>query len=519
MKKFVLICLVAVLTCALSLCLLVGCKDSDKEAVLEVGGDVQLLDGVELDYDSMFFDDFTDGVSKDNWYIGKHSWGANGNGGVVPQNVNYTDDGVLVLTGNGEYYTSGNVRGVGQRKDGTLTGAALISKFVTGAGRYEVKMKILPRLGACSAFWTYAYDSETMGNHAIDIELPGGKTTGIISFQNVLNTNYITERENQSQDVSVSEVTDGKLNTLADGQWHTYGFDWYTVENGETFSGETTERDTSLGRVVYYIDGKVTAISDVFVPYYQVRLWLGVWFPNNAGFVGTANFETDCMYVDWVRYTPFKNQAIVEYAPALSGEMASDSEYPSAPVATTLVNKVANGDFEFAAKGATNSGWEYNIRVFTSEETNAMKQKIRDEHPDYSPSQVNDAYNELRKQMQGAAPSAYCTVSDGIGLQYSCGVRVTQIGLVSQIIDSIFEGSQLDFSFAAMGKGTVSVVFLGNGDDMVGEEVLTVDCSDWATFSKDFVAPKGTRRVEIEIFCTGEALTVDDVALRWGGIQ
>ena len=175
------------LTCALSLCLLVGCKDSDKEAVLEVGGDVQLLDGVELDYDSMFFDDFTDGVSKDNWYIGKHSWGANGNGGVVPQNVNYTDDGVLVLTGNGEYYTSGNVRGVGQRKDGTLTGAALISKFVTGAGRYEVKMKILPRLGACSAFWTYAYDSETMGNHEIDIELPGGKTTGIISFQNVLN--------------------------------------------------------------------------------------------------------------------------------------------------------------------------------------------------------------------------------------------------------------------------------------------------------------------------------------------
>ena len=99
---------------------------------------------------------------------------------------------MLVFSGNGGYYTSADVQGVGARKDGSLTGGALISKFVTGPGRYQVKMKVLPRLGACSAFWTYCDDTKG-GNHEIDIELPGGKDhSSVISFENVLNTNYIT---------------------------------------------------------------------------------------------------------------------------------------------------------------------------------------------------------------------------------------------------------------------------------------------------------------------------------------
>lgn len=490
-----------------------ACKDNENEtAELSVGGNVQLLEGIELDYDNMLFDDFTGGVSKENWYIAKHSWGANGNGGVVPQNVNYTDDGVLVLSGNGEYYTSGNVKGVGQRKDGTLTGAALISKFVTGAGRYEVKMKVLPRLGACSAFWTYAYDSETGGNHEIDIELPGGKSSSIISFQNVLNTNYITEQQNQSQDVNISSVTDGAINTLNDGEWHTFGFDWYTVENGE--SADSFGEDVSTGRVVYYIDGIVTAISDVFVPYYQVRLWLGVWFPNNAGFVGTANFESDSMYVDWVRYTPFKDQAIVEYIPTITGEVATDAEYPSTPIATTNVNKVANGDFEYVLKGATNSGWEYYKRAFTQDELNALKESVRQQNPDKSDAEINELYNDLRKQLQGADASNYCTVGDGLGLQSSCGVRVNQIGLVAQTIDSIYDGFKIDFSFYAKGKGAVTVLFFGNGNDPISQEVITVDSADFAKLSRSLVAPIGTRRVEIEIITTDEFICVDEVIFK-----
>lgn len=514
MKKQFFAFVTALLTLTISLGMFAACNGNDEEEiVLKVGDDATVLEGVELDYDNMFFDDFTGGVRKENWYIGKHSWGANGNGGVIPQNVNYTDDGVLVLTANGDYYTAGNVSGVGQRKDGTLTGAALISKFLTGAGRYEIKMKLLPRLGACSAFWTYAYDSETTGNHEIDIELPGGKTSSIISFQNVLNTNYITESQNQSQDVNIAEVTGGAIQTLADGRWHTYGFDWYTCEPGETFSDSNIDRDVSLGKVVYYIDGKVTAISDLFVPYYTVRLWLGVWFPNNAGFVGTANFETDYMYVDWVKYTPFKDQPIVEFTPALSGEMATDAEYPSAPVATKSANKVSNGDFEFVAKGKTNSGWDFYKRVFTTAEVDEMKQSIRDQHPDYNEMQVNDAYNELRKQIQQADASEFCEIGSELGTQSSCGVRVTGIGLVSQTIDSIFEGFNLDFSFFAMGKGSVTVRFYGNGSDSVGEQTVVVDCNLWQRFARTFVAPTGTRRVEIEIVASGDSINADDIML------
>lgn len=115
-----------------------------------------------------------------------------------------SDDGVLVLTGNGGYYTDGDVRGVGDIKDGRYTGAALISKFLVSAGRYEIKMKVLPRQGACTAFWIYSNDIEIGANHEIDIELPGGNRSGVVSFENVLNTNYITEQYNQSQDVKVA---------------------------------------------------------------------------------------------------------------------------------------------------------------------------------------------------------------------------------------------------------------------------------------------------------------------------
>lgn len=75
----------------------VSCSSGAKPQVLAVGGNIELLDGIKLDYKNAFFDDFTNGVSKDNWYIGKQAWGGS-NGGVIPENINYTDDGVLVIT-------------------------------------------------------------------------------------------------------------------------------------------------------------------------------------------------------------------------------------------------------------------------------------------------------------------------------------------------------------------------------------------------------------------------------------
>lgn len=512
----------------LASCALAGCADKETPSPLEAGMPVRVLDGVEFDYDNMFFDDFTGGVDKDNWYIGKQAWGANGNGGVVPQNVNYTDDGILVLTGNGEYYTAGDVRGVGTRRDGTLAGAALISKFVTQAGRYEVKMKVLPRLGACNAFWTFAYDNDTRANHEIDIELPGGTHAGIISYERLLNTNYLTEGGNESQDTAISDVTDGNITSFADGEWHTFGFDWYTLEPSELGAGLDEARDgeenensqadadgdVSLGKVVYFADGVVTAVSDAFIPYMQARLWLGVWFPNNPGFVGDARFESDNMYVDWIRYTPFKDQPYKEFVPPLAGDVASEQEYPSAPIAIGTVNKIANGDFEYCLKGKTNSGWEYYKRAMSTAEQAAIRAEIEEQNPEATESELDELYRARINEIRRADASEYCTVESGIGDKGSCGLKVEKIGLVSQIIDSIFDGFKIKLDFAAKGAGSVNVLYRGNGDTVVSEQRIAISSAEaFTAFAQTLVAPVGTKKIELEITSAfGTPLFIDDIS-------
>ena len=72
-----------------------GCAGSAPKQYTEYlpGDKVETLDGVELDMDNAIFDDFTLGVDYDRWMIGSGAWG-NGNGGVIPENVSYTEDGV-----------------------------------------------------------------------------------------------------------------------------------------------------------------------------------------------------------------------------------------------------------------------------------------------------------------------------------------------------------------------------------------------------------------------------------------
>lgn len=74
-----------------------------------------MLSGVELDLQNTIFDDFVGGINSDLWYIGKQAWG-NNNGGVIPENVGYTDEGVLVFTGRGGHYAAQEVSGRGSRQ-------------------------------------------------------------------------------------------------------------------------------------------------------------------------------------------------------------------------------------------------------------------------------------------------------------------------------------------------------------------------------------------------------------------
>jgi len=488
--------------------LLVGCNDQGE--MHTIGGDAYLLKGVEQDFDNAFFDDFTDGVNPDSWYIGKQAWGAGGNGGVIPENVNYTDDGVLVITGNGEYYTAGDVAGVGTVKDGSLTGGALISKFVTGPGRYQVRMKVLPRQGACTAFWTYAFDTETQGNHEIDIELPGGKNTPTgISFQKVLNTNYITVNENESTSVDLTDVFDDKDYALNDGQWHTFGFDWYTNPK----------------RVVYYVDGVVTAtssISGTFVPSYTSRLWLGVWFPNSSAFVGDALFEHDCMYVDWVKYIPFKDQPCTNFTPVIaSTQVASADEYPTTPVSTENVNKVANGDFEYVLTNPNaQSGWNMGTRWLTNEETTSLRVQFTEQvsaaHPEFTEAEVKAEVKRMIDEIESSDDaSLYVDVANQLGNLGSCGVKISDIALFSQEIDSVYGGFKFDLSFAAKGKGVATITYY-DSTSKISQTTVAIDSADaWQKFTQMLTAPQSCYKLKIE-FSTeyGGTLNLDDVELR-----
>ncbi|CDE16610.1 o-glycosyl hydrolase family 16 [Clostridium sp. CAG:288] len=444
----------------------VSCSSGAKPQVLAVGGNIELLDGIKLDYKNAFFDDFTNGVSKDNWYIGKQAWGGS-NGGVIPENINYTDDGVLVITGNGSYYDAGDVKGVGDVKDGRYTGGALISKFLTQSGRYEIKMKVLPRQGACTAFWTFAYNLDTLENHEIDIELPGGNRSGTVTFENVLNTNYITEQMNISFDTNLTKTISDVSNEvyLNDGEWHVYGFDWYT--NPE--------------QIVYYVDGKITAISNAFVPSMQSRLWVGAWFPIASAFVGSPEFETDNMYVDYVKYIPFEDQPYKEFTPITNG-VALDNEYPTQPISTPTINKVANSTFEKSnLNGSKVGGWTATKRITEEKDLSEVIQVVD-----------NEGYDDSRA----------LKVSDG--------------GIAYQMIDSVYHNFKHDFSVYAKGKGKITIRYYSITENVyMNPQTIEVDSDELKEYRlTDLVAPATTQRIRINIeTTTGNSITVDNVSL------
>lgn len=266
-----------------------------------------------------FYDDFIGGINPALWYIGKTQWGGVGiNGGVIPDNVSYTNDGILILTANGDYY-EGPIRGLdsnGLRKgNGKRTGATIITNRPLGPGSYEVRMKVVPRLGTCTAIWTYYSDG--VRNHEIDIEIPGNKTT----FNKSLFSNWIADGDGRS----VSKVPASPNN---DGEWHTYRFDWHTNPK----------------RVDYYVDGVMQFSDNTKVPTVKGFFWIGVWFPKE--WCGNPDFDTAFMLVDWVKYSPYNETGWEENNRPFT-QQAPLSDYPIAPAKLPLINYISNGGFEF----------------------------------------------------------------------------------------------------------------------------------------------------------------------------
>lgn len=256
-----------------------------------------------------FYDDFNGNqLDNDSWLIAYKQWGGDGaNGGVIPENV-HVSEGKLLIAARGDQY-EGPLRGINrdgsQRPNGKRVGGAIATRDYFASGRFEVRMKVVPSLGAVSAIWTFHYSEYYPGdsaykrnpvgsplyypvNHEIDIEMPGrpNATHTGYNFNYALFTTWVGENEGE---YTVNYTDLGFAQN--DGQFHVYRFDWHTGSTGE------------LPHVDFYIDDVWQYTIDTNIPARAGRLWIGAWFPRD--WAGTPDFDTEYLEVDWVRITPF----------------------------------------------------------------------------------------------------------------------------------------------------------------------------------------------------------------------
>ncbi|MDE5755154.1 MAG: glycoside hydrolase family 16 protein, partial [Oscillospiraceae bacterium] len=266
------------------------------------------------DVDDIFYDDFTGSrLDTNKWLIAEKNWGGtvteNGetvdyNGGVVSKNV-AVRNGNLILTGLGDLY-EGEQKGINrdgsQRQDGKRCGGAIATREYYASGSYEIRAKIAPVLGCCSAMWTFEYEEDYSGdyekitNHEIDIEFPGRDDDDDFSLSHALCTTWITEEDYKTKSVNCGDQ--------ADGEFHTYRFDWHTGS------------DTETPRVEYYFDDVLTYTSYDYITTNESRFWLGLWFPKY--WAGTPDFDTTEFVIDYVKITPFHE----------SGDTQQHESYP-----------------------------------------------------------------------------------------------------------------------------------------------------------------------------------------------
>ena len=241
-----------------------------------------------------FYDDFSSGtVDSNKWYAALKnfdSWHAYYSGGVVPGNL-YVRNGVLQCEAHGDLYR-GTVVGFDEsgRERVTRVGACAVTRGFFASGRYEVRARVAPVLGVCSAMWTYACG--TNKNQEIDFQMPGRPASANenIGFGHALCNTARGEKnyECQKNFAALPESQD-------DGQFHIYRFDWHT--------GGADHGTNIVPRVEFYVDGVLVQSNASHVPTRAARFWVGAWFPKD--WAGTPGFDTRIFEVDWVSITPF----------------------------------------------------------------------------------------------------------------------------------------------------------------------------------------------------------------------
>ncbi|MFD1629172.1 glycoside hydrolase family 16 protein [Pseudopedobacter beijingensis] len=234
-------------------------------------------------FSQVLFDDFkSTTIDTAVWKLANEKWGPGLHGGVVPSNV-FISDGKLVIRAHGNDY-KGHIQGHGQP---TRVGGAIFTKEAFASGSFEIRAKICPQPGALSAFWTFYYKNDSY-NHEIDFEFPGHNQLPNTPDSSRLDWGLLTNWRGIGKGQYIT--VDKYFGNQTDGNYHLYRFDWHTGGNNEK------------PRIEWYYDNKLIHSSFENIPNHASNYWIGVWFPI---WIKPADFDTDYLYVDWVKITPF----------------------------------------------------------------------------------------------------------------------------------------------------------------------------------------------------------------------
>lgn len=303
-----------------------------------------------------FYDDFSGfDLDSSKWLTAEKNWGGtvneNGekvdyNGGVIAENV-HLQDGKLIFTGCGNLY-EGAKRGINRngtyRANGKRCGGAIATKEYFASGSYEIRAKIAPELGCCSAMWTFEYEEDYSGddvkitNHEIDIEFPGRDENDELSLAHCLCTTWTGEGDDEHKTGSPY------CSDQADGNFHTYRFDWHTGDENE------------IPRVEYYFDNKLVYTSYEYIPTNAGRLWLGLWFPRY--WAGEPDFDRTTFEIDYIRITPFHEKGDKE-----QNESYPDSGWRKEPIIRGDANNDKNVDIRDATEMQRNENTQYSANT------------------------------------------------------------------------------------------------------------------------------------------------------------
>lgn len=415
-----------------------------------------------------FSDSFNDGLDENIWYGIDGYWDAGSvtpHNGVRIRNISYTKN-------DDETYLAFRGRGVYNEEDPSTAnlpeGGVIITQNHLTPGRYEIEMAAFPRFGGVTAMWTYC---STTGNEAtsqneIDIEIGGGG-----QYQSQWCTTWTTHTNKQTNDVDVTDIL-----YLNDGKMHTYTFDWYT-----------DYLDTGEGRIDWFIDGHfITQISGPAVPYEEMPLWVGCWFPSWAG---DSRFYDDYMLVKNISFTAFDSsqfydtcRAYTSYTRYLPSQM-NIQETPYENIES--LNKFSNGDFSIQKEYQENNyyGWEIDrtsqgtLEFLTENNENIVQLNA-------STTSTDDYHGEYLKQTIGGAYP---------GFKYNLKVDARLLN------DSAV--------------GNIEIYYKDIGNITLSKEVIPITSTSFNEYAKEITIPENTVNLEIDFTSEDGSVQYKDASL------